>query len=240
MPDHTPTTMTAPVSAPSHPLLRSGDALTADQLDRHVLAGRNARLHGLAQGVLLAKRRLLELTAVAQAVSQAVESEHDGGPSAECWLRDETARIEAEIRSAELGAALEKARLSAWSARSNPLVRAVDARHSELVAGRARMSDRLHLLRQPLAGREGSPLQRMIDAGLTRAQIDKIGGPPDPDEARAAERGRITAWLAEAEAEIAQIERWQASGRRDHGCLAGLGFDTLIEAARTPGEGGAP
>lgn len=230
----------AAVIEPMHPRLFSADPLSGEDLERHLVAKSNHRLQGLAQCVAAARSRLLDLTAAASAVSAAEDARHFQGAAPEAWLMDELATVQALIEQAEAGRKRADARRVARSQCVTPLISAVGNKHTTLEHERETLWKHRHLLSAPLVGREASPYQRPIDAGLSPEQIALIGATQAPDAARQKDRDRINDRLAETEPQIAAIERWQASGHRDHHHLAGLGFDALIEAAQPVDESEAP
>lgn len=215
-----------------HPRLFTADPLDAETLERHLLAKAQHRLQGLALRVAAARSRLLDLTAADEALSAAEDARHFQGAEPEAWLLAVLAEVEVEIAEAEAGRKRIEARRRARSQRVDPLRSAVGWRHSSLARERSVLAERLFLLNKPLPPREANPLQRLLDAGLSREQIALIGGPVDPDAARQADREKIAARLAQIGPELAAIAAWQSSGQRVHQHLNGLGFDALIEAAK--------
>lgn len=218
-----------------HPRLHTADALSAEELERHLVALSQHRLQGLAQRVAAARSRLLDLTAAAEAVSMAVDAAHYTGCDAEHWLQNDLAEVLAQIEQAEAGRKRAEARRVARSARVTPLTIAVSKLQTELVRERDVLNERVYLLRKG-TGQDKSPEHHLRQAGLTAEQIAALGPVSQADRDMTA----YTACLEASAPKIAAIAAWQASGYRDHHHLAGLGFDVLIAAAQPADEEVAP
>lgn len=228
------------VIEPMHPRLHTADALTAEELERHLEGASNPRLLGLAGRVAAARSRLLDLTAAAEALSMAVDAAHLMGTTAEGWLQNDLAEVLAQIEHAEAGRKRAEARRVARSARITPLRSAASMLHTKLLAERDRLADDRHLIKKNIGLPVDGQHQRLIDAGLTLEQIALLGGVTAPDVKRQEDIQRIDARLAEIEPQIAALDAWMASGKRDHQHLAGLGLEALIEAAKPVDEEVAP
>lgn len=218
-----------------HPRLHTADALSAEELERHLVALSQQRLQGLAQRVAAARSRLLDLTAAAEALSMAVDAAHYTGCDSEHWLLNDLAEVLAQIEQAEAGRKRAGARLVARSARVTPLTTAVGKLHTDLVRERDVLSERAYLLRKGI-GMDKAPEHHLRQAGLTTEQIAALGPVSQADKDLAA----YTARLEASAPKIAAIEAWQASGYCDHHHLEDLGFDALIAAAQPVFEEVAP
>lgn len=231
-----PATREHVVIEPMYPRLFSSDALSADELERHLEATGDTKLQGLALRVAAARSRLNDLTAAAEALSMAVDGAAYIGCTAEEWLQRELAEVQAQIEQAEAGRKRAEARRVARSARITPLHSAASTLHSKLLAERERLWDIHHSIKKQLGTVEDGQYEKLLAAGLTREQIASVGGFSAPDDRRNAELQRIQARLDEIEPQIAALDAWMASGKRAHQHLAGMGFDALIEAAKPVGE----
>lgn len=220
---------------PVHPRLYSADPLHAEEAERHLETTADPKLQGLAQRVAAAKSRLLDLRAAAECLSMAADAAHYTGCSVESWLQVELAEVLAQIEQAEAGRKRADARRVARSERVTPLRTAVAEMHTRLVRERDLISDRAHLLRKG-SGINAAPAQLLRQAGLTSEQIASLGQINQGEKELAEYTGRLEV-IAPL---IVQIERWHASGYRDHDHLRGLGFGALIESAQPVGEEAAP
>lgn len=220
---------------PMHPRLHTADPLSAEELERHLLGQSNARLQGIALRVAAARARLADLTSAAEALSMAIDAAHYTGCDPEQWLQVELAEVLAQIEQAEVGSKRADARRVARSNRVTPLIVAVANMHTTLLRERDLLRERAYLLRKG-PGISNSPIQKLREAGLNEEQIASLGQ-LDPGAKTLAKYG---ARLAEIEPVIAALDRWHASGKREHHHLDGLGFDSLIAAAQPVGEEVAP
>lgn len=222
------------------PILHSAAPLDAQTLERHIDALANPKLQGLALRVAAARSRLIDMTAAASVVSAAEDARHFQGADPEAWLLDELAAVEAQIAQAEAGRKRADARRLARSKRITPLHSAGSMLHTKLLYARESLWDLHHTIKKQLGTVEDGQYEKLLAAGLTREQIATVGGFSAPDDRRNAELQRIQKQLDEIEPQIAALDAWMASGKRDHQHLAGLGFDDLIEAAKPVGEEVAP
>jgi septal ring factor EnvC (AmiA/AmiB activator) len=229
------------VIEPVHPVLFTGDALDAETLERHLRARAQWKLHGLALRVAAAKSRLADLAEAKAMLSAAEDARHHEGVDPEEWLLAELAQVEAAIAEAQEGLRREKARRDARHSRVSPLHVAVSDLHGRLIHERTVLCDRASLQKRG-GGVDTGAAERLLHlkkAGLSDEQIAALRHVPtvNPDLERYAAR------LAETAPQIAALEAWLASERResDHHHLAGLGIDpALIEAARPVDESEAP
>lgn len=223
------------VIEPMHPRLHTADPLPAEELERHLVGTSNHRLQGIALRVAAARARLADLTSAAEALSMAVDAAHYTGCDPEAWLQGELAEVLAQIEQAEAGRQRADARRVARSNQVTPLATAVSRLHTTLVRERDLLRERAHLLRKG-TGISNSPIQKLREAGLNEEQIASLGQ-LDPGAKTLAKYG---ARLAAIQPVIAALDRWHASGKRDHHHLDGLGFDSLIAAAQPMDEEVAP
>lgn len=223
-----------------HPRLATAGPLDGETLERHLRARSQPHLHGTALRLAAAKSRLADLTEAQALLSMAEDARHFTGADPKEWLLNELTKVEAAIAKAQEGLRREKARREARSRRVAPLHLAVSDLHGRLIHERTVLSDRAALLKRG-GGVDTSAderLRHLKKAGLSDEQIAGLRHVPtvNPDLERYAAR------MAETAPQIASLEAWLASERResDHHHLAGLGFDDLIEGARPVGEEVAP
>lgn len=224
-----------------HPRLATADPLDGETLERHLRARSQPHLHGTALRLAAAKSRLADLNEAQALLSAAEDARHFTGADPKEWLLNELAQVEAAIVEAQEGLRREKARREARHSRVSPLNVAVSDLHGRLIHERTVLSDRASLLRSG-AGVDTSAsekLDHLKKAGLTDAQIASLHQVPTGST----ELDKLIARLEEIAPQIAALEAWLASERResDHHHLNGLGIEpALIEAARPVGEEVAP
>lgn len=221
-----------------HPRLASSEPLDAETLERHLLATENRALGGLAARCVVVRRQLLESSGIAELLSRAEDARHEGADPV-AFLEQELAQLQAQLLSARQGRKRIESRRKARSERAIRLELAVAELETRLARERVALREQALLLAKPLPGQDGNPLQRLLNAGLTREQA-KLVGVYDPEETRLTTRQACLERLAVIEPTLAKIEAFRASGRRGYQHLAGLGLDRLVEGARRVDEGAAP
>lgn len=233
-------TMTESTPVRYFPPVRLADAGPVDPetIEAHALALADQRVRGLAMQLKVKLRSLVELASFYSVMSQAAEGALVDGITAEAWLEQRLRELDAEIDVTKGEHAAMDQRLKARTTRRQPLLNAVSVRLTSHERELEVLSNRLSLAKQQ-AAEGGNQFQKLIDAGLSREQIAKLGDVEDPVDKQARDIARMEARIAELRSETPKLKAFADDLRHDPAHLDGLdGLDQLIAAAQPVPETG--
>lgn len=205
--------------------------LDVEAIEVHCLALGDANLRGIAIRITQQIKRLVDQAGMASLISAAVEAARVSGGDPQEHLEGMLRAVTDELAATKSEHTNAEQRRKARMTRLQPLLNAVSMRLTSHERELEVLSNRLSLAKQQVA--EGfNQFQRLLDAGLSREQIAKLGDIENPVDVRAREIARMEARIAELRGEIPKLKAFSDDPRHDPAHLNGLdGFDQLILAA---------
>ena len=240
IPQKTPFTMNPTALSPAVPArflgpIRLGDAAPVGSavIERHALAFGDAAVRNLASRCAAALERLVFEGAYAHFASVAIEAAHTDGGTPAALLERMLQTLKAETMAARIERGRHDARVKARADRLQPLKLAVSARLTACEVEGPRLAERIRLAEAaPFGHQSPSAYQRLIEAGLTHAQI-KLTGVENPVSQTEKDVQAAKDRIAVLQAELPALRAFSADPLCSPAHLEGLaGFDALVAASQ--------
>ncbi|WP_029524138.1 hypothetical protein [Polaromonas glacialis] len=198
-------------------------------------------MRNLASRCAAALEQLVRENAYSHFASTAIEAAQADGDTPAAWLQHTMHALEAETALAKIERTRHDARVKARTDRLQPLKSAVSARLTACEVEGPRLAEKVRLAEAtPFGHQSPSAYQRLIEAGLTHAQI-KLTGVENPVSQTEKDVQAAKDRIAVLQAELPALRAFSADPLCSPAHLEGLvGFEALIAASQNFIEEQAP